>query len=599
MNPEGNSWRPELPAEMDAVASLLELARAFTPNFELPKLSEQPPALADDGSQDERIQKAEARYQTLVEQIPAVTFMASFENGLSEIYVSPHIETMLGYTAREWIDDPILWYQRLHPEDKQRWNQEFSRTVSWAEPFRADYRFLAKDGRVVWIHGEATVVRDAAGQPSFVQGIGYDITELKDAEEVLRRSREELEELVAARTAELKAVNESLQTAKDEAERANRSKSEFLSRMSHELRTPLNAILGFGQILEMDATTADQTENAQQVVRAGHHLLGLINEVLDIARIEAGQIALSLKPVELSRLIQEAISLVGPLAADRNIHIAFTPEELHLRADGQRLKQVLLNLLSNAIKYNRRGGAVTIAVAKDGQGMLRISITDIGPGIPPGSVEKLFLPFERLSADDSKIEGTGLGLVVCRQLVELMGGRIGVESTVGEGSTFWFLLPFVPTAPEQAAAPETAIPMRSMTASERHVLLYIDDNHSNLTLLRRMVERYLKVTFFTAMNGADGLALARTHHPDLILLDRYLPGMDGDEILQELRRTPETAGIPVFMISADATTGQAERLLAAGAQAYLTKPLDLPKLIETIEQTLPGMSTTPRIRPRT
>ena len=167
---------------MEAVGTLFELARAFAPNFELPKLAPEPPVPSEDGSPEERIRKAEAHYQTLVEQIPAVTFMASFENGLSEIYVSPHIETMLGYTAREWIDDPILWYQRLHPEDKKRWNEEFSRTVSWAEPFKADYRFLAKDGRVVWIHGEAKVVRDASGRPSFVQGIGYDITELKDAE---------------------------------------------------------------------------------------------------------------------------------------------------------------------------------------------------------------------------------------------------------------------------------------------------------------------------------------------------------------------------------------------------------------------------------
>ncbi len=206
---DSESLRPEIPLELAEVGALLELARAFLPQFELPRFSTTPPAPVD-ATAEVRIRKAEARYQALVEQIPAVTFMASFENGLSEIYVSPHIEELLGYTAAEWIDNPILWYQRLHPDDKERWNKEFSRTVSWAEPFKADYRFLAKDGRVVWIHGEAKVIRDEAGQPSFVQGIGYDITELKRAEEVLQRSREELEQLVRTRTAELSAFKSAL-----------------------------------------------------------------------------------------------------------------------------------------------------------------------------------------------------------------------------------------------------------------------------------------------------------------------------------------------------------------------------------------------------
>jgi PAS domain S-box-containing protein len=591
--PRQEPLRPEIPEGMEAVGALLELARAFAPNFQLPQLASAPPDTPSDSDSADRIKKAEARYQTLVEQIPAVTFMASFENGLSEIYVSPHIETMLGYTAREWIDDPILWYQRLHPEDKQRWNQEFSRTISWAEPFKADYRFLAKDGRVVWIHGEAKVVRDADGQPSFVQGIGYDITELKEAEEILKRSREELENLVAARTAQLASANTSLQQAKEEADRANRSKSEFLSRMSHELRTPLNAILGFGQLMEAGLNTPDQNENIDQILTAGRHLLSLINEVLDIASIEAGRITISLESVNLDDVVAAAIDLVRPLAAERNIQITSAKCDQHVQADRHRFTQVLLNLLSNSIKYNQESGRVTIDFEDERGGKLRTRINDTGPGISPKDRERLFASFERLDAGKTKVEGTGLGLAVCKQLVELMGGEIGVESSVGVGSTFWVSLP---TA--EASAP---LPVRitekapaSHDRGESRTLLYIEDNHTNITLLQRILERRWEIRFLTAMDGAHGMAMARKHRPDLILLDLYLPDVSGEEVLAQLRQEKETAEIPVIMISADATTGQAERLLAAGAQAYLTKPLDIPHFLQTIEQALerlPRMGT--------
>jgi PAS domain S-box-containing protein len=596
--PPTEPLRPEIPAGMEAVGALLELARAFAPNFQLPQLLSSTPngQTPSDSDSADRIQKAEARYQTLVEQIPAVTFMASFENGLSEIYVSPHIETMLGYTAREWIDDPILWYQRLHPDDKQRWNLEFSRTVSWAEPFRADYRFLAKDGRVVWIHGEAKVVRDATGQPSFVQGIGYDITELKEAEEILKRSREELETLVTARTAELASANTSLQQAKEEADRANRSKSEFLSRMSHELRTPLNAILGFGQLMEAGLNTPDQIENIEQILSAGRHLLGLINEVLDIASIEAGRITVSLESVSVDDATTAAIDLVGPLATERNIQVTSTKSNQHIRADRHRFTQVLLNLLSNAIKYNREAGRVTIDFQEEGEGKLRIKINDTGPGISAKDMERLFSSFERLEAGKTKVEGTGLGLSVCKQLVELMGGEIGVESTVGVGSTFWVKLPIVEKSdlpPDQTEEKAHA----SVDRVESHTLLYIEDNLANLTLLQRILERRWKIKFLTAMDGTQGVALAREHLPDLILLDLYLPDISGEEVLSQLRQAKETAEIPVFIISADATSGHAERLLAAGAQAYLTKPLEVPQFLQAIEKALIAVSKGRKIRP--
>jgi PAS domain S-box-containing protein len=593
--PDTDSLRPEIPAGMEAVGALLELARAFAPSFELPQLVAAPPsapAAASDAGSSDRVRKAEARYQTLVEQIPAVTFMASFENGLSEIYVSPHIETMLGYTAREWIDDPILWYQRLHPDDKHRWNEEFSRTVSWAEPFKADYRFLAKNGRVVWIHGEAKVVRDAFDNPSFVQGIGYDITELKEAEEVLRRSREELERLVEARTAELAFTNKSLQEAKEEADRANRAKSEFLSRMSHELRTPLSAILGFGQIMEMGENTPDQDENIEHILTAGRHLLGLINEVLDIASIEAGRISVSMETVHADEAIAQAIELVRPLAAERNIEIKPIESDQHVLADRHRLKQVLLNLLSNAIKYNREGGRVTIDVEDaPAEGALRIKISDTGLGIPPEDIERLFTSFERLEAGRTEVEGTGLGLAVCKQLVELMGGTIGVESTLGVGSMFWLQLPIAEHGAEPQSEHATTNPRaKNNDAGERYTVLCVDDNADNLALLRQILQMQGAVEILTAMDGTEGLAMAREHRPDLILLDLYLPDISGDEVLSELRSSEEIARVPVFILSADATPEQEQRLLAAGAQAYLTKPLDISLFLEAIEQALADIS---------
>ncbi len=584
--PAPESLRPEVPEGMEAVGTLLELARAFAPSFQLPQLVAAPPGASSGGSSsDDRARKAEARYQTLVEQIPAVTFMASFENGLSEIYVSPHIETLLGYTAREWIDNPVLWYQRLHPADKQRWNEEFSRTVSWAEPFKADYRFLAKNGRVVWIHGEAKVVRDESGQPSFVQGIGFDITELKDAEEVLNRSRAHLEELVAARTAELAAVNESLVAAKEEAERANRAKSEFLSRMSHELRTPLNAILGFGQILEAEIGAADAEESVAHILKAGRHLLGLINEVLDLASIEAGRISFTIEPVDIGDLARQSIELVRPLAAPRDIQITIARTRRRVQADAQRMKQVLLNLLSNAIKYNRERGSVTIAFEETGSNKLRISVRDTGSGLSPDDIKMLFIPFERLQAE-SKIEGTGLGLAVCRRLVHLMDGEIGVESTVGKGSTFWVELPLAEDLAARAEQDDGAGPVDRAPTAARCTILYIEDNLSNLKLIERILLRRPEIKFLGATHGGEGLEMAREHTPDVILLDLQLPDIPGDEVLAQLRDNPRTAAIPVIMVSANAVSDHAERMLANGAQTYLTKPLDLRGFFAAIDEAL-------------
>jgi PAS domain S-box-containing protein len=415
----------EIPAELDAVGTLLGLARAFLPSFELPSLVVQPygePAKPTTGA---RFLKAEARYQVLLEQLPAVTFMAAFEEGFKEIYVSPQIETLLGYTVREWTEEPILWYDRLHSEDKDRWNADFSRTVAWTEPFKGDYRFLAKEGHVVWIHGEAKIVRDAFGLPSFIQGIGYDITGMKRIEEELRQAR-------------------------DEAEHANRAQSQFLSRTSHELRTPLNAAIGFAQLLQMDERMdSDDQESVEEILKAGRHLLELINEILDISSIDSGQMALSVISVSVNELLQEALSFVGAWARDRDVQLRWVAPRDHdwrVLADGRRLKQVFLNLLSNAVKYNRSGGTVTVECWPTQAAptrALRICVKDTGFGLSAEKIARLFTPFDRLGAEQTGVEGTGLGLAYSKRMVTAMGGTLGMESMIGTGSSFWVDLPLV------------------------------------------------------------------------------------------------------------------------------------------------------------
>lgn len=405
-----------------------------------------------------------------------------------------------------------------------------------------------------------------------------------DFRQQLQRHAEELEQRVAQRTTEL-------QEAVQAADRANQAKSEFLSRMSHELRTPLNAILGFAQLLEMDSLTPEQRESVGHVLKAGRHLLELINEVLDLARIEAGRLPISVEPVSLQTVVQESLDLVMLQATEANIEIhadAVSSHDLYVLADHQRLKQVLLNLLANAIKYNRNGGTVTVSGRQIPQDRIRIAVTDTGVGIAPERLARLFTPFERLGVEQTGVEGTGLGLTLSKRLVEAMGGTLGVESTAGRGSTFWVELPRAEDLPDRLERMSRSAPPRAelMASSKARVVLYIEDNLSNLKLLQRLLAHRPEVKLLPAMQGRMGLDLAREHQPDLILLDLHLPDMLGDEVLWKLQATPETSRIPVVVISADATAGQIDRLLAAGARAYLTKPLDVKKCLDLLDEIL-------------
>jgi signal transduction histidine kinase/ActR/RegA family two-component response regulator len=406
--------------------------------------------------------------------------------------------------------------------------------------------------------------------------------------EVLARRRNYALSLVEARTA-------SLREAQQAAEAANLSKSEFLSRMSHELRTPLNAVLGFGQLLEMGELRDDQEEAVGQILKGGRHLLDLINEVLDIARIEAGQFSLSPEPVLIEELLREAVDLVRPLAVERHIDLlSGTTGQCHVYAfaDRQRIKQILLNLLSNAIKYNRMRGSVRLSCDEARPGVVRINVIDTGPGIPDDRLAGVFTPFDRLGAESTGIEGSGIGLALSRRLAEAMGGRLDVATEVGRGSTFWVELPLVEGPVERwerlGGQPAPGNGHESSPARARSRVLHIEDNLANVKLVERILGEREDIEVVAAMQGRLGLELAHELRPALVLLDLHLPDVSGDDVLRQLREDPATASIPVVIVSADATPGQIQRLTAAGAMAYLTKPLDVRELLRLLEEVLPA-----------
>jgi signal transduction histidine kinase/CheY-like chemotaxis protein len=373
------------------------------------------------------------------------------------------------------------------------------------------------------------------------------------------------------------------------ADDANLAKSEFLSRMSHELRTPLNAIIGYGQVLELQLRDERRREDVEQILRAGRHLLALINDVLDISTIEAGKLPFSPEPVPVAETVDEVLALVSPSAQQRHVQVGIDMTGLvdgaHVQADRRLLAQVLLNLLSNAIKYNRDGGLVNVSFATGEEARIRTLVTDTGVGIPATKLHGLFEPFERLGAEYTGIEGTGLGLALSKRLVEAMGGSIDVWSEPGHGSTFVVELAAAP-APDGAAPVKAGSEVTTVTGSELghspRRILYIEDNLSNLTLVERILEQQRNVEVIPAIQGTIGLQLAREHRPDLIVLDLHLPDLPGIEVLRRLQAEDDTREIPVVVLSADANQRQIEQVLEAGAKDYLTKPLDVRQFLAVL-----------------
>jgi PAS domain S-box-containing protein len=429
---------------------------------------------------------------------------------------------------------------------------------------------LLKDGRV--LDRYSGPVRAGDGKNYGRVWWFRDITDRRRNEEALRQARIEAEQ------------------ARERAERADRTKSEFLSRMSHELRTPLNSILGFAQLLHRKPLPPDQLKAVEYILKGGRHLLNLINEVLEIARIESNPQSLSLEPVELHAIVQESLMLVRPLVAAHGLELEdlTTDCDVYVWADRQRLTQVLLNLLSNAVKYNVRGGRVRLRCGLNGPDRMRIYVEDTGPGIPEDARERIFTPFERLGADQSGVEGTGLGLALSRRLAEVMGGTIDFETELGAGSTFWGEFR-VAESPVRRALEERAANGGDDTAAATYrpaTILYIEDNLANLSLVESVIPARPGLVLISALQGRLGLELARRHHPDLVLLDLHLPDLRGDYVLELLKQDPATSDIPVVVITADAMPGTGTAMIAAGADAYLTKPLDIDAFLGTIDRVL-------------
>jgi signal transduction histidine kinase/ActR/RegA family two-component response regulator len=391
------------------------------------------------------------------------------------------------------------------------------------------------------------------------------------------------EQLLARRAVDLIA-------ARDEALSATRAKNAFLSSTSHELRTPLNAILGFTQLLQLSDLCDEDADGVGRILGAGRHLLALINELIDIARIESGDLSLSLEPVLVRPVIQETSQLMAPIAAEHAITITAdcAHPALTVCADQQRLTQVLVNLISNAIKYNRRGGTVTVSCHADTTSQASITVTDTGPGISPGNLDRIFIPFERLGAEQTTTEGTGIGLPLARSLTEAMAGQLTASSTPGQGSAFTISLPrapdlahqpgpgLVPASPAPAPAGPHALAGASLS------ILYIEDNPANVEVVTRFLHTRPGTTLRSETSGRAGIESAARDQPDLILLDLHLPDLHGSQVLSELMAEPATAAIPVVVLSADASHGVVRRLIADGALAYLTKPIELTQLAELL-----------------
>ena len=463
------------------------------------------------------------------------------------------VET-LGHSEETLISCPFFDF--VHPDDKELTVQEMSRLLGGGyECVGFENRYRHADGAYRWIQWSTTCSGD------LIYAAARDVTDQR-------------------------RISETLRQAKEAAEQGSRAKGEFLSRMSHELRTPLNAILGFAQLLELRFKDPQIVEAARFIIKGGRHLLELINEVLDLSRIESGRMNMSIESVSASEVLDQAVELVQPLAdaAGIGILVEHPPERSTVMADRQRLLQVLINLLSNAIKYNKPSGNVRVRCLDESGQKLRFEITDDGHGISAADQQKLFEPFQRFG--DQQIEGTGLGLALSERFVRHMQGRLSLLQSSERGSTFSIELNRAEDRVQEFAVREGAasgIPFDNLSGT----VLYVEDNMSNIRLLEILFAKSENLKLIPVTQGRIGIDLAREHQPDLILLDLHLPDLSGREVLQKLKSDPATESVPVAVLSAEASPSAASRLLSEGANEYLTKPLDLDRLFEVLERHLP------------
>lgn len=494
-----------------------------------------------------------------------------------ELYWSDQIWSLFGYDKGALDTTYDNFIAAVHPDDRELVINAVTDCSENGNAYDIEHRVVWPDGCIHWLHESGDVVRNSSGKPIHMLGVVRDITLFKTTEQ----------EIIVAR---------------EEAEKANRAKSKFLSSMSHELRTPMNAIIGFSQLLKMSKIqplTELQAVNVEEILVAGKHLMNLIDEVLDLSKIEAGHLDLLRSNVNVNSVVKESLQLIIPVAQSRGIEIVIIcndkiigldqleDENNFVYTDKTRFKQIILNLLSNAAKYNSEGGKITLAYNEVEEGFLRVSVTDTGNGLSFKQQEQLFTAFNRLGLEQTEVEGSGIGLVITKKIVELMGGKIGVNSKVGEGSTFWFELPIYSDAGVEKIKDEEKTKdvegNNISDRSEKRSVLYIEDNPANLRLVEQVLDCIPYLNMWSAPEPLLGLELAEEHIPDLILLDINLPGLDGYQVLEKLRSQESTKDIPVIAISANAMPRDIEKGKKAGFDGYITKPVNVKELLREVE----------------
>ncbi|QWR77813.1 hybrid sensor histidine kinase/response regulator [Candidatus Magnetomonas plexicatena] len=512
----------------------------------------------------EALIQSEEKFRSLVNNIPDVIWTCDVRGKV--VFISKNVEELLGQTPLEFQKAVSIYDSGcIAPEDVGKLKAAYAELFENNKPFSVEVRAINKDGRQLWLMCRSMLSYEKGGR-LYADGALTDITEIK-------------------------LIQNELNKAKEEAEQANRAKSEFLSLMSHELRTPMNAILGFAQLLESDPydpLTTYQLENTAEILKAGSHLLELIDNVLDLSKIESGRVKLSFESVNLQTLIEECISLTAPIGESRRVSITSDMESctvVLVRADWMRLKQVMLNLISNGVKYSKEGGSVFIQCRRAAE-MLEVSVSDYGIGISKENMKCLFQPFSNSARSSDANDGLGIGLVMTKKLISLMGGTMGVESEEGRGSRFYFTIPIATTFPDNEFNKELSCVCDDSIYTEgkgKFTILYIEDNPASVTLLGRIVSRYNNMRFISAMNGLTGVQLALEHKPDVILTDINLPDISGTDVLKRIRENVETSQIPVIALSGFVDDGASSTVNRNDFTGFLLKPFNFKELMGIIE----------------
>ncbi|MDQ1426784.1 MAG: two-component system, sensor histidine kinase and response regulator [Acidimicrobiaceae bacterium] len=572
---------------------------------------------ATENDLEAHIRKSESRFRSLVEQLPAVVFYAALGSDENEAYVSPQIESLLGFTQAEWLTNPLLWFSQLHPDDHDTVIEAFTKGVQTGQPFRAEVRFFSRSGEEVWILGEARLIRDDANRPAYFQGVAFDITMTKRAQVMFTeaaRAREEAAQVradaIASRNARLWQLNKELLVAKEEAEAAAHARTTFLTTMSHELRTPLNSVIVLAGLLADGELTPGQLDMVRRMRLASDHLLELINDVLEFSRLRAGHVELDLRSFDLQAWLDDTVEIVAPRAGEKGLELRLTvgaDVPRVLRADQGRLRQVLLNLLGNAVKFTARGSVaveVSAAPLAPGRWEYQCSVRDSGIGIKPEDAVNLFDEFRQADSGISReFGGTGLGLAICKRLCDLLGGRIWVEDSDGPGATVSFT--WIAEA-DGTSVPAAGSPMRSSALWHREIVagdvavlalaasapeqsgpdklrvLIAEDNAMNQQVALLLLGA-MGYNADVVGNGDEAIAAVRARAYDVVLMDIAMPGTDGISATRAIRALGAGVHQPyIVALTAHAFPGDAESCLAAGMDDYVAKPVERAQLARAL-----------------